>query len=170
VEQYRRGDAAQRQLIFDEYLAQSAHINNWDLIDSSAMHIVGAHLFDTEFSKGQQTTATTAPFALLTRLAHSPDLWQRRIAIMATFYFIPRGEYAETFRIADLLLQDHHDLIHKAVGWLLREVGKRDLAAEEAFLLPRYRAMPRTMLRYAIEKFPEARRQAYLHGTIQNTP
>jgi 3-methyladenine DNA glycosylase AlkD len=170
VEQYRRGDAAQRQLIFDEYLAQSAHINNWDLIDSSAMHIVGAHLFDTEFSKGQQTTATAAPFALLTRLAHSPDLWQRRIAIMATFYFIPRGEYAETFRIADLLLQDHHDLIHKAVGWLLREVGKRDLAAEEAFLLPRYRAMPRTMLRYAIEKFPEARRQAYLRGTIQNTP
>ncbi len=158
VEQYRRGDAARRQLIFDDYLAHTAHINNWDLIDSSAMHIVGAQLFDSGQPQG--------PIDLLTRLAHSPSLWERRIAIMATFHFIHKGEFAETFRIADLLLNDKHDLIHKAVGWMLREVGQRDLAAEKAFLLPRYGSMPRTMLRYAIEKFPEERRQAYLRGTL----
>lgn len=158
VEQYRRGDEARRQMIFDDYLANTAHINNWDLIDTSAEHIVGAHLY----ASGQHK----APIALLTTLAQSASLWERRIAIMATFHFIRKGEFAETFRIADLLLHDSHDLIHKAVGWMLREVGGRDLAAEEAFLLPRYHTMPRTMLRYAIEKFPEARRQGYLRGTL----
>jgi 3-methyladenine DNA glycosylase AlkD len=158
VDQYRRGDEARRQLIFDDYLAHTAHINNWDLIDSSAEHIAGAHLF----AKGQHK----APIELLTTLARSPSLWERRIAIMATFHFIRKGEFGETFRIAELLLHDRQDLIHKAVGWMLREVGERDLAAEEAFLLPRYKAMPRTMLRYAIEKFPEERRQGYLRGTL----
>jgi 3-methyladenine DNA glycosylase AlkD len=128
------------------------------LIDSSAMQIVGAQLFNN----GQHQE----PIDLLTRLAQSSNLWERRIAIMATFHFIHKGEFAETFRIADLLLHDKHDLIHKAVGWMLREVGQRDRAAEEAFLLPRYGSMPRTMLRYAIERFPEERRQAYLRGTL----
>jgi 3-methyladenine DNA glycosylase AlkD len=102
----------------------------------------------------------------LTTLAHSPSLWERRIAIMATFHFIRKGDFAETFRVADLLLHDRQDLIHKAVGWMLREVGEREFAAEESFLLSRYSSMPRTMLRYAIEKFPEERRQAYLRGTL----
>ena len=158
VEQFRRGDAEQRQLIFDDYLANTIHINNWDLIDSSAPYLIGAQLF----AKGQ----SNAPIALLTRLATSSSLWERRIAIMATFHFIKQGEFGETFRIADLLLHDSHDLIHKAVGWMLREVGERDGAAEEVFLHTRYGLMPRTMLRYAIEKFPEERRQAYLRGTL----
>jgi 3-methyladenine DNA glycosylase AlkD len=158
VEQYRRGDAARRQLIFDDYLAHTAYINNWDLIDSSAEHIIGAQLF----AGGQHT----GPIELLTRLANSPSLWERRIAIMATFHFIRKGEFAETQRVAGLLLHDKQDLIHKAVGWMLREIGERDIAVEEAFLRPRYTTMPRTMLRYAIEKFPEERRQAYLRGTL----
>jgi len=162
VEQYRRGDAARKQLIFDDYLANTAYINNWDLIDSSTPKIVGAQLFAQVYTQRQHS----APIALLTTLAQSPSLWERRIAIMATFYFIQKGEFAETLRIAELLLHDDQDLIHKAVGWMLREMGKRDLAVEEAFLLPRYGTMPRTMLRYAIEKFPEARRQAYLRGTL----
>lgn len=158
VEQYRRGDAARKRLIFDDYLAHTAYINNWDLIDSSAPKIVGAQLF----AQGEHR----APIALLTTLAQSSSLWERRIAIMATMYFIDKGEYAETLRLADLLLHDDQDLIHKAVGWMLREMGKHDIATEEAFLLPRYHTMPRTMLRYAIEKFPETRRQAYLRGTL----
>ncbi len=149
---------SQRQRIFDDYLAHTAYINNWDLIDSSAKQIVGGQLFATGQHKG--------PIELLTTLAQSSSLWERRIAIMATFHFIAKGEFAETFRVADLLLYDGEDLIHKAVGWMLREVGEQDFAAEETFLLPRYRSMPRTMLRYAIEKFPEERRQAYLRGTL----
>jgi 3-methyladenine DNA glycosylase AlkD len=153
----KRGDEAQRTLIFESYLANTAYINNWDLIDSSAEHIVGAHLY--------QSGSHNAPIALLTKLAQSASLWERRIAIMATFHFIRKGEFAETLRVAGLLLGDREDLIHKAVGWMLREVGERDLAIEEDFLLSRYKQMPRTMLRYAIEKFPEERRQAYLRGT-----
>lgn len=166
VEQYRRGDATQQQRIFDDYLANTAQINNWDLVDSSTPKIVGAHLYTQVYAAGNAAGQADTPIALLTTLAQSSDLWERRIAIMATMYFIDKGEYAETLRLADLLLQDEQDLIHKAVGWMLREVGKHDLATEEAFLLPRYQSMPRTMLRYAIEKFLEARRKAYLHGTI----
>jgi 3-methyladenine DNA glycosylase AlkD len=162
VEQFRqarkREDEARALQIFEDYLAHTAHINNWDLIDSSAEHIVGAQLYANKLH--------TAPIELLTTLAQSSNLWERRIAIMATFHFIRQGEFVETFRIADLLLRDRQDLIHKAVGWMLREVGERDLAAEETFLLPRYRSMPRTMLRYAIEKFPEDRRQGYLRGAL----
>ena len=158
VAQYRRGDGVRRQLIFDDYLAHTAYINNWDLVDSSAGQIVGAHLYSQDQHR--------APIALLTTLAQSPSLWERRISIMATSHFIANGDYAETLRLADLLLQDSQDLIHKAVGWMLREIGQRNLAVEEEFLLPRYGDMPRTMLRYAIEKFPEARRQDYLRGTL----
>ena len=106
------------------------------------------------------------PKGLLTQLAASGILWERRMAIIATFHFIKQGDVEETFRIASLLLSDREDLIHKAVGWMLREVGKRDVTVAEAFLQAHYRQMPRTMLRYAIERFPEARRQAYLKGTV----
>jgi 3-methyladenine DNA glycosylase AlkD len=157
VEQYRRGNPQQRQMIFDDYLAHITYINNWDLIDSSAGQIIGAQLAQQGEQPGSE---------LLTTLAHSASLWQRRIAILATSHFIHQGQFAETLRVADILLRDRHDLIHKAVGWMLREIGERDRAVEEAFLLTRYASMPRTMLRYAIEKFPEERRQAYLHGTI----
>ena len=151
VRQYGRGDAAARREIYDAYLANTRFINNWDLVDSSAEQIVGAHLADGD--RG-----------VLDRLARSEDVWERRIAIIATFHSIRRGDFADTFRVADALLGDRHDLIHKAVGWMLREAGKRDQAAEEAFLRDRYRRMPRTMLRYAIERFPEPRRRQYLAG------
>src|SRR4029453_12789794 len=134
--------ARRRQAIFDLYMRRTAKVNNWDLVDCSAGQIVGAHVYPRGRSR-------------LTRLARSTLLWERRIAIMATFYSIRRGEFEDTFRSARLLLDDPHDLIHKAVGWMLREVGKQDRAAEEAFLRRHASRMPRTMLRYAIERFPE---------------
>jgi 3-methyladenine DNA glycosylase AlkD len=118
-------------------------------VDLSAAHIVGAYLFDKDR-------------AVLYQLAHSQSLWEQRIAIIATFYFIKRQQFDDTFAIARLLLTHKHDLIHKAVGWMLREVGKKDRSALEAFLNNHYQTMPRTMLRYAIEKFPEPLRQHYL--------
>lgn len=148
----RSGDAA-RQKMYETYLGNTKYINNWDLVDLSADRIVGAHLFD----RGRQP---------LRKLAKSPSVWERRIAIIATNWFIRRDEFDETLRIAKALLYDDHDLIHKAVGWMLREVGKRDLAAEEAFLKQHYGTMPRTMLRYAIERFPETKRQKYLRGKM----
>lgn len=153
VDQYRRSDAVQRAAIYRLYLGHTAYINNWDLVDSSAGHIVGAHLYPDLLP-------------VLESLAASERLWERRIAIMATFYAIQQGRFDATLALAARLRDDPHDLIHKAVGWMLREVGNRDRAAEEAFLQQHYRHMPRTMLRYAIEKFPEARRQAYLRGEI----
>jgi len=150
---FNAGDDRMRRQIYDLYLANTAFINNWDLVDCSAGQIVGGWL------RGR----STAP---LTRLARSKSLWERRIAMIATFDGIRRGEFRDTFRIAEILLHDEHDLIHKAVGWLLREVGKRDSAAERAFLASRYKTMPRTMLRYAIEKFPEEERRKYLEGRI----
>ena len=153
VDAFTDGDEPAERRIYDLYLANTAFINNWDLVDCSAGQIVGGWL------RGR----STAP---LTRLARSKSLWERRIAIIATFDGIRRGDFADTFRIADLLLHDEHDLIHKAVGWLLREVGKRDGKAERAFLDSRYKTMPRTMLRYAIERFPEGERRKYLEGRI----
>ena len=150
---YRRGEAEDRQLIYDLYLGHTRYINNWDLVDSSAAYIVGPHV-------------RPDGVALLERLARSPDVWERRIAILATFHWIKQGEFAPALRIGEILVADPHDLIHKAVGWMLREIGKRDRAAEVAFLRTRYRTMPRTMLRYAIEHFPERERQRYLNGTI----
>ncbi len=149
---YQRGDDEQRCAAFDLYLNNTQHINNWDLVDVSAPHIIGHHL-------------ENRPRAILHTLAHSTALWERRIAILATFHFIRLKDFDDALRIAETLLDDKHDLMHKAVGWMLREVGKRDLAAEESFLQKHYRDMPRTMLRYAIERFPEARRLQYLHGT-----
>lgn len=156
VAQYARGDAAARERIYHLYLRNTDRVNNWDLVDSSAEHIVGPWLQDRPDK-----------MAVLRRLAASESLWERRIAMLATFAYIKQGRAEEALQVADLLLADTHDLIHKAVGWMLREIGKRcGEATEEAFLLPRYRTMPRTMLRYAIERFPEDRRRAYLRGDL----
>jgi len=146
---YPRGDAAEREAIYRLYLENTEHINSWDLVDTSAPHVVGAHL-----QEGDRT--------VLERLARSDSVWERRIAILATQHFIRRGDFGSTLQIAEILVDDRHDLIHKAVGWMLREVGDRDRAAEEAFLRRHHGTMPRTMLRYAIEKFPPDLRQAYL--------
>ena len=153
VGRYRRGNEAEREVIYTCYLRNTVHINNWDLVDASAEHIVGAWL----------QNRSREP---LKRLAAAGSLWERRMAVLATFHYIKKGEYEETLRIAQLLIGDREDLIHKAVGWMLREVGKRSSATAEVFLRRHYRAMPRTMLRYAIEKLPEAKRQAFLKGHI----
>ena len=152
VRLYQRGSEEAREHIYFRYLANAHRVNGWDLVDSSAMHIVGAWLFDREKHA-------------LTALAHSPILWERRIGIIATFYDIRHERFEQTLRLSEILVSDEHDLIHKAVGWMLREVGKRDKAAEEGFLRRHYKTMPRTMLRYAIERFPAAERKAYLAGT-----
>ena len=149
TDRYRRGTPTEQAALFRTYLASTAFINNWDLVDTSAARIVGAHLYPD----GR---------AILDRLASSRSVWERRIAIMATGHWIERLEFGPTLRLAKRLLHDEHDLIHKAVGWMLREVGKRDRAAEEQFLLEHGAAMPRTMLRYAIEHFPERLRQQFL--------
>jgi 3-methyladenine DNA glycosylase AlkD len=152
VEQYRRGDASRKERIFSLYLANTARINNWDLVDLTAPHIVGAQLH------GKSA-------AVLRQLACSDNLWERRIAMLSTHYFIRQGQSGEALRIAKMLLRDPHDLIHKAVGWMLREIGKRCSRAEECrFLDAHADAMPRTMLRYAIEHFPEALRIRYMQS------
>lgn len=150
---YQRGLGDDKQAVYDAYLAHTRHINNWDLVDASAEHIVGPHVSPHRLD-------------VLERLARSPDLWERRIAMLATFHWIKQGQFAPALRIATLLLADRHDLIHKAVGWMLREIGKRDRAVEKAFLQEHYRAMPRTALRYAIEHFPEPERRRYLAGEM----
>lgn len=153
VEEYERGDDSRREQVHRLYLANTRQINNWDLVDASAGEIVGSHL-------------DAADIALLERLALSDSVWERRIAIVSTFHFIKRNEFRPTLQIAALLLRDSHDLIHKAVGWMLREVGKRDRPTLDDFLRKRYRRMPRTMLRYAIERHPEDIRKRYLAGAI----
>ena len=153
VDGYRHGDDSRRKKIHRAYLANTRRINNWDLVDMSAGQVVGGHLEVTEIS-------------LLENLARSKELWERRIAIVATFHFIKRDELGPTLRISEMLLGDKHDLIHKAVGWMLREVGKKDRKVLDAFLAKHYHDMPRTMLRYAIERHPETTRKRYLAGTI----
>jgi len=144
----RRGE------IYDLYLSHTKYVNNWDLVDISAHKIVGPWL------EGKSR-------AVLTKLAKSKSLWERRIAVLSTFHFIAKGESKDALKISKLLLKDKHDLIHKAVGWMLREVGKRcSVKEEEDFLKKHYRMMPRTMLRYAIERFPEKKRQGYLLGKV----
>jgi 3-methyladenine DNA glycosylase AlkD len=153
VRKFAKGDREERGRIYDLVLANTGRIDNWDLVDSSAPYIVGPWLIDKDRS-------------VLDRLAASDLLWDRRIAIMATFAFIRAGDFAWTFRLSERLLGDPHDLIHKAVGWMLREVGNRDRAAEEEFVARHYRVMPRVMLRYAIEKFEPTRRADYLSGAV----
>jgi 3-methyladenine DNA glycosylase AlkD len=158
VDMFARGTPAVRRRVYSAYLNHvPKHVNNWDLVDASAHHIVGAHLADRDR-------------AVLYDLARSPHLWSRRVAIIATFWLIKRGSFDDTLAIAELLVDDEQDLIHKAVGWMLREVANRDPAAAERFLARHCHRMPRTMLRYAIERFPEPKRRAYLAGTIDHDP
>jgi 3-methyladenine DNA glycosylase AlkD len=150
VDQYERGDEKLRSAIYKLYMASTDRINNWDLVDASAPQIVGGHLEHRR----------RAP---LYRLVKSKSVWERRIAILATYHFIRRGEFDDTLKLAEKLLGDKHDLIHKAAGWMLREVGKRDRPLLEKFLRKNAAKMPRTMLRYAIERFPPALRRKFLH-------
>ncbi len=151
VEQFKKGDFKEKTAIYHLYLQHIPYINNWDLVDSSAHHIVGPYLDQKD--RG-----------ILYDLAQSENLWERRIAMMATLYWIRKNEFDDGLKIADLLIDDREELIHKAVGWMLREIGKRNRAVEKSFLKKHYRNMPRTMLRYAIERFPEQERQLYLKG------
>ncbi|HII15091.1 MAG TPA: DNA alkylation repair protein [Nanoarchaeota archaeon] len=147
--QFKKADEKKKEAIVKLYLANTKNINNWDLVDLSAPKILGEYLLD----KGRKP---------LYRLAKSPMLWERRIAVLSTFAFIKENDFRDSLAIAELLLKDTHDLIHKAAGWMLREIGKRDLNAEENFLKKHYRQMPRTMLRYAIEKFGGDKRAFYM--------
>jgi 3-methyladenine DNA glycosylase AlkD len=150
VAQYEKGSPAEKEERAAFYLANAKLVNNWDLVDTSARPILGVHLLGRDRS-------------ILRTLARSKNLWERRIAIIATYAFIMKGESEDTFALAELLLEDEQDLLHKAVGWMLREVGKRvDAAALRAFLEAHATRMPRTMLRYAIEHFPEKERRAWL--------
>jgi 3-methyladenine DNA glycosylase AlkD len=143
----------EKELIFKFYLKNLRAVNNWDLVDLTAPQIVGAYLLNRDRK-------------YLYELAGSSNFWEQRVAIISTFSFIKKGDFIDTFRISDMLLTHPHDLIQKAVGWMLREVGKRDYEAERKFLVERYKKMPRTMLRYAIEKFDEEVRIAFLKGEI----
>lgn len=151
VHQYKKAATKEtKKAIYQFYLAHTHRINNWDLVDLTAPHIVGHYLFD----QGQ---------TILQQLAKSSNLWERRIAMVATHYFIRQKIYTPTLTLAAMLLQDQEDLMHKACGWMLREMGKRDLKTLETFLQKHLHQMPRTMLRYAIEKFPEEKRKNFLN-------
>ena len=146
---YSKSDDNNKQALFNFYIHNTQYINNWDLVDISAPKIVGNYLLDK-------------PRNILYQLADSNHLWQKRIAIIATIAFIKHNDFTDTLKLAEVLLHDKHDLIHKAVGWMLREVGKRDQSVEERFLKLYYQEMPRTMLRYAIERFDDTKRHFYL--------
>lgn len=149
VTQYKKADAIRQQDIFDFYSTNTKYINNWDLVDTSAEYIVGAYLQNRSKK-------------LLYQFARSKNVWERRISIISTFHYIKQRDATETLKIAKLLLHDKHDLIHKAVGWMLREVGKRCfIKTEEQFLDKYYQEMPRTMVRYAIERFPKNKQKRY---------
>jgi len=149
--QYRASGFKGKEEIYREYLKHTKYINNWDLVDVTAKNIVGDFLRDKDKS-------------VLYQLAKSGYLWDRRIAVLSTFHFIGHREFDDAMKIAGILLSDEHDLIHKAVGWMLREVGKKDLSVEEKFLKKHCKRMPRTMLRYAIERFPVRKRRLYLYN------
>jgi len=151
VAKFEKGDAKTQKAIYKFYLKNLKHINNWDLVDVTTPKIVGAYLADKPLER-----------KILYTLAKSKDLWKKRVAIVATAAFIRKNDFADTLKISQILLTDKHDLIHKAVGWMLREVGKKNQKIEELFLQKHYLKMPRTMLRYAIEKFEEKKRKSYL--------
>ena len=153
VQLFKTGGDEEQKQIYCLYLDNIKFINNWDIVDISAGNIVGAYLHQKDK-------------ALLYRLVYADNLWERRISIISTFYFIRQNEFDDTLKIAEILLNDKEDLIQKAVGWMLREVGKREIEIEEEFLQEHYMKMPRTMLRYAIERITEARRKMYLKGQI----
>lgn len=149
IKKYKKVNSQEKKIIFDFYLKNIKNINNWDLVDISAPKIIGDYLLEK-------------PKKILCQFAKSKNLWKRRIAIISTHTFIRNNKFDDTLRISKILLTDKHDLIHKAVGWMLREAGKRDQKIEEEFLKKHYSKMPRTMLRYAIEKFDEKKRKFYL--------
>lgn len=151
VRKFAKGDEKEKTAVYDLYLKNTHRINNWDLVDSSASQIVGSYL-----ESGDRR--------ILYRLAKSASVWERRIAVISTFQIIGNNQFDDALKLAKLLIDDDEDLIHKAVGWALREIGKRDAAVEKAYLQAHYKKMPRTMLRYAIEKFPEQERKKYLSG------
>lgn len=153
VEQFKKGDEQKKEDIFTFYHLHRKRINNWDLVDLTADRISGSYLLDKDKT-------------ILYKLAESKNIWDRRVAVMSTFHFIKYDSFDDALGIAEILLHDKHDLIHKAVGWMLREIGKRDITTEEGFLEKHYKKMLRTMLRYAIEKFSEKKRLAYLKGNI----
>ena len=153
VWKFQKGTAEERKGIYDLYIKNIEYVNNWDLVDCSAPKITGPYLENRNRR-------------ILYRLAKSKSIWERRIAVMSTFHFIRSYDFDDTLQISTLLLNDKEDLIHKAVGWMLREVGNRDKITEKKFLKKHYRDMPRTILRYAIEKFPEGERKSYLRGEI----
>ncbi|MFA5652060.1 MAG: DNA alkylation repair protein [Candidatus Paceibacterota bacterium] len=148
-EKYRKSDEAGKKIVFDFYIKNAKQANSWDLVDLFAPKIAGDYLIDKDKS-------------ILYKFAVSKNLWEKRIAILSTFWFIKYKKYNDSLKIAKILMNDKHDLIHKAIGWMLREIGKRDLTVEEKFLQKYYKKMPRTMLRYAIEKFSEEKRLNYL--------
>ncbi|MDY6881784.1 MAG: DNA alkylation repair protein [Desulfatiglans sp.] len=150
---FGEGNETAKKEIYNLYLGNTCHVNNWDLVDSSAPQIVGAYLEKRDRKP-------------LYEMVRSQSMWERRISIIATFHMIRKDQFHDTLKIAQILKRDREDLIHKAVGWMLREVGKRDIDAEEAYLKRHYQDMPRTMLRYAIERFPESKKRAYLTGKI----
>lgn len=154
VNQYAKAaDDVQREKVYQFYIKNFKCINNWDLVDVSSHKIVGRHLYNRDRR-------------ILYKWAQSEHLWTRRIAIISTMWFISKNDYSDSLKLSKILLNDEHDLIHKAVGWVLREVGKKDRGLLEKFLKKYHTKMPRTMLRYAIEKLPETRRQQYIRGTI----
>jgi len=154
VEKYEKSKTdSERKNIYGIYLDNTKYINNWDLVDLSAHKIVGAYLYDKKALRQN----------VLYKLSKSSDLWEKRISIISTYYFIYRKDFDDTLNISVILLEDKHDLIHKAVGWMLRELGKRDQKVLEKFLKEHYKTMPRTMLRYAIEKFDDKKKSFYMN-------
>lgn len=151
--QFKSTEVKGQRQIYEFYLKNTKQINNWDLVDTSAHKIVGAYLLDK-------------PRTVLKKLAKSKNMWERRIAMISTAMFISKGDIKDAIEIATILKDDTEDLMHKAVGWMLREVGKKDVKVLEEFLKRHLKTLPRTTLRYAIERFPEKKRKAYLHGTI----
>jgi 3-methyladenine DNA glycosylase AlkD len=149
----KAGDEAETKRLANFYWKRRLGINNWDLVDSSAEHVLGPYYFKR----------SRAP---LFKMARSKRLWERRIAVLTTFHFIRQGDFKDTLRLAELLMEDMHDLIHKACGWMLREVGKREPESLRAFLDENAARMPRTMLRYALEKLAPRERQHYMKKTI----
>lgn len=153
--QFLKATDGSKKKIYNFYLANTKWINNWDLVDLSAKYIIGGYLFE---KKTEQK--------ILYKLATSNSVWERRIAVLGTFLFIDNNDFGASLRLAEMLLHDPHDLMQKAVGWMLREIGKRDEKVLVDYLSTRYKTMPRTMLRYAIEKFSPVRREKYLKGTV----
>jgi 3-methyladenine DNA glycosylase AlkD len=173
IDKFKRGNEDIKKEIFDFYLdcAKRNRVNNWDLVDLSAHQIVGGYLIDNNENYNNSQALALRDKAsrdkdILYKLANSLNLWEKRIAIIGTFEFIRQNKFEDSLRLAEILLKDSHDLIHKAVGWMLREIGKRNIGVLEDFLKKHYFRMPRTMLRYAIEKFPEEKRKRYLNGKI----